>query len=86
MFKFSGLFHILEWFPIFQVRFSLSGRNISSWNAISSISPNKQYPDAELSVVYSNRKSEIAKNAKLDEIFPPIQDRAGTAFFKLLKI
>jgi len=48
--------------------------------------PNKQ--DPELSVVYSkgNLKSEIAKNAKSDKIFPPVQDRAGTAFFKLLKI
>jgi len=42
--------------------------------------PNKQ--DPELSVVYSYRKYEIAKNSKSDELFPPIQDRAGTAFFK----
>lgn len=42
--------------------------------------PNKQ--DPELSVVYSYRKYEIAKNFKSDELFPPIQDRAGTAFFK----
>jgi len=42
--------------------------------------PNKQ--DPELSVVYSYRKYEIAKNSKSDELFPTIQDRAGTAFFK----